>query len=349
MFAPRMSWTSLATVCRSLATMLHSGVSLLKALQVVERQQRDGRARDVLRQISDDIRRGIDLASALREHGGYFPELVIDMVNVAEHTGALPEVLFGLADHYENLVRLRNTFLGAIAWPILQLVAAIFIVAGLIWILGILPTAGPGQPSFDPLGFGLRGTSGALTWLGYCFGTAATGFIVYKLLVTGLKQGRAVHGLLLKLPVIGYCLQSFAVARFSWAYALTQQAGMDVQPSIEASLKATNNSAFAAAAPQVIAALMAGEDFTDAISSIDLFPRQFLEMVRVGENSGTVPEALQRMSPQFEEQARRSLAMLTMALGGLIWAMVAAMIIFLIFRLAGFYVGMLNDAASQTF
>jgi type IV pilus assembly protein PilC len=326
--------------------MLHSGVGLLKALTVLEKQQTSPTAQAALRQIGQDVRKGMDLSSAFKEHGQFFPELMVDMIAVAEHTGALPEVLSGLADHYENLVRLRRTFLGAIAWPVLQLLAAIFIIAGLILVLGWISQSQQGQERFDPLGFGLHGESGALIWLGYCFGTLALGYLVYLVLVRGFRQAKAVHTLLLAVPVIGYCMRSFAVARFSWAYALTQQAGMDIKPSLEASLKATNNGAFAAAAPQVVAAVMAGEDFTDAIQSTNLFPQQYLEMVRVGESTGTVPETLERLSPQFEEQARRSLAALTIALGWVIWSLVAAMIIFLIFRVFSFYVDMINRAAA---
>lgn len=348
MFAPHMPLSALAPLCRSLATMLDSGVSLLNALKVVERQQRTALGQRSVKQITDDVRKGTDLAAAFRDQHPYYPELMVEMIEVAERTGALPEVLSGLADHYENLIRLRKTFLGAIAWPMFQLLAAVFIIAGLILILGIVADsqAGSGQQRFDPLGFGLFGASGALLWLGYCFGFAGAVFVAYQLLVRGFRQGQAIHSLLLTVPVVGHCMRSFAIARFAWAYALTQQAGMDVKPSLEASLRATNNGAFIAASPQIVAAVMAGEEFTTALEITGLFPRQFLEMVRVGESSGTVPETLQRLTPQFEEQARRSLAALSAALSVGIWVLVASMIIFLIFRLALFYVNMLNEAAN---
>jgi len=348
-FAARMPLMPLASLCRSLGTMLDSGVSLLNALKVVEQQQRTELSRQSLRQITDQVRKGTDLAAAFREQRPYYPDLLIDMLEVAERTGALPEVLLGLAEHYEQLVRLRRTFLGAIAWPILQLIAAIFIVAGLILVLGLLANSPSGRPEFDPLGLGLFGVSGALAWLAYCFGTALVLMAAYLVLTRGFRQAQAVHSLLLAVPVVGPCMRSFAVARFAWAYALTQQAGMDVKPSLETSLRATSNGAFMAAAPQVVAAVMAGEDFTTALELTRLFPRQFLEMVRVGESSGTVPETLQRLSPQFEAQAQRSLSALTTALGVLIWSLVALMIIVLIFRIFGSYVDMLNKAASGQF
>jgi type IV pilus assembly protein PilC len=339
-----MPLSSLTMFCRSLGTMLDSGVPLLKALSVIGKQQRSREAQRIIENVTDDLRKGTDLATALREHGTYFPELLVDMVSVAEQTGSMPEVLAGLASHYENLERVKKMFLGAIAWPVIQLLAAIFIIAGMILVLGWISQSG--KEGFDPLGFGLKGELGALLWLSYCFGSIFTVGVIYFLLVRGFRQASFVHGTLLKIPVVGHCMRSFAIARFSWAYALTQQAGMDIKPSLEASFKATGNGAFAAATPQVVAMVMAGEDFVDAVSATGLFPRQFIEMVRVGESSGTVPETLQRLSPQFEEDARRSLSALTVMLGGLVWTMVAGMIIFLIFRLAMFYVDMINKAAS---
>jgi type IV pilus assembly protein PilC len=345
-----MPLSSLATMCRALATMLDSGVSLLNALKVIERQQRTNFAERSVKQITDDVRKGTELAAAFREQHPYYPELMVEMIEVAERTGSLPEVLSGLADHYENLIRLRKTFIGAIAWPLLQLIAAVFIIAGLILVLGMIADSqGSGRPQFDPLGFGLFGASGALWWLACCFGAAAAVFVAYQLLVRGFRQGRAIHSLLLAVPVVGDCMRAFAIARFSWAYALTQQAGMEVKASLEASLRATNNGAFIAASPQIIAAVMAGEEFTESLRITGLFPRQFLEMVSVGERSGTVPETLQRLSPQFEEQARRSLAALSVTLSVAIWVLVASMIIFLIFRLAMFYVDMINKAAAGQF
>ena len=230
--------------------------------------------------------------------------------------------------------------------PALPAWAAIFIVAGLIWILGIIAVSSGGQP-FDVTGLGLSGSMGALTWLGGCFGTAVLGTVAYLMLVNGLKGRAFVHSALLRIPVVGGCLRSFAIARFSWAFALTQQAGMSINPSLESSLKATGNGAFSAATPMVLAMVAEGEDLSFALQETKLFPREYLELVRVGETSGTVPETLERLSPQLEEQARRSLSGLTTALGWMIWGMVATLIIFFIFRIAWMYVGLINDAVNQ--
>ena len=153
--------------------------------------------------------------------------------------------------------------------------------------------------------------------------------------------------MLLKIPGVGGCLRSFAIARFAWCFALTQQAGMSIRPSLTSSLNATANGAFVAAEPYIWNEIHEGETLGDALRTSRLFPDEFLHFVDTAEETGTVPEALDRMSHQFDEEAHRSLQWLTVLLARGIWVLVAMIIIFFIFRLAMFYVDMLNSAVSD--
>lgn len=344
MFGTQIPLSPLAQLCQSLSTMLSSGLALPKAIELSARKSKHPQVRKALKGVLDEILTGQDVATAFRKQTEAFPELMIDMITVAEHAGHLPEVLKGLAEHYENSLRLRRTFIGAITWPVIQLVGAIMIIGALIYVLGAIAESKGGQ-SVDLLGLGLTGASGAAVWFMGSFGTIAAVLGVAWFLHHGFQTQRIFDGLLLKVWVIGKCLQSFAIARFSWAYALTQQSGMSVGPCLDASLKATGNGAYIAAAPYVRQRVLEGDELSEALDFADLFPEDFLEMVKVGENSGTVPEALQRLSPQFEEQARRSLHTLAMALGGAIWLTVAVFIVFFIFRIVMLvYIGPLNEA-----
>ena len=342
MFNQRIPLKQLAIACRSLSTMLYAGVPVIKAFDNAARKARDSRMRSVFQDVTAQLSAGDDITSALRQHGNYFPDLTLDMIAVAEHTGSLPEVLQALAEHYENNVRLRKEFLAQIAFPVIQFTAAILVIAGLIWLLGILP----GDP-LDVLGFGLLGASGAMKWLGGWALLLASLFVIYKLITTSLQGQSVVHSLLLNVPIVGKCMRDFSVARFSWSYHLTQQAGMPVDESLEASLRATSNGAFIAATPHIVRDIMDGETLTDSLTNCDLFPDEFLQIVDTAETSGTVPEALHRLSPQFEEQARRSLRGLAIAAGWMVWCGVAAFIIFLIFRIILWYVGLINQFADE--
>jgi len=346
MLSSRISMKPLSLACRSLSTTLHSGVDLPKAFELAAGKAGDGRCRRALLEVSQAVTRGNEVAEAMDEQGVAFPELMVDMVNVGEKTGALPEVLQSLSSHYDNLLRMRRTFYGLIALPVIQMIAAILIVAALIFILGLIST--PGVAPIDVLGLGLTGASGAMTWLAWTFGTLIGLIVGYQVLKKSILGRKFFAPLFLRIPVVGNCLRSFAVARFSWAFALTQQSGMPIRESLEASLKATSNGAFQTAAPRMWKLVKAGEPLHAAMADSRLFPGEYLHMVEVAEHSGTIPEMLEHLSPQFEEQARRNMAILATVLGWLVWLAVAAFIIYLIFTIVmRVYIGPLNDAVND--
>lgn len=344
MFGGSASHKSLVSLTRSLASMLDAGVDIKKAFEISANKLTNAKMRRVVSDLEHQIRQGEDVSAAMAEHDGYFPNLMIDMVAVGEQTGNLPEVLRSLSEHYENRVRFRRDFVAVIIWPCFQFVAAVLIMALLIFVLGIIADTRGGD-AIDVLGLGLSGASGAIIWLTSVFGTIAALLILYQVVNRSLASKQSFDSLLLQIPVLGGCLRSFAVARFSWAFSLTQQSGMSIKPSLEASLRATSNGAFIKMTPQVWNDVKHGEFLGEALESTRLFPEEFIEMVKVSENSGTVPESLARMSPQFEEDARRKLTTLASVMGWLVWCCVAIFIIVLIFRVASIYVGAINDAA----
>lgn len=344
MFSPRIPNRPLSDLFRNLATLLHAGVPILKALQTAARNAADPRARRAVAGIELDVKRGQDFASAVAARQE-LPPLAAEMIVVAEETGQLPEILKHLAEHYDNLVKMRRVFLAAIAWPAFQLVAAILVIALLILILGIVANS-TGQ-EIDVLGWGLIGPKGAVIWLAMTFGTLFGLFFAYKLVASSASGKRALDPILLRIPVVGNCLRSFSLARFSWALSLTQQTGMGLDRCLDVSLRATSNGAYIGEIPRVVAMVRAGEELTDSLRATNLFPENYLQMVSVADAAGTVPETLERLSPDLEADARRSLSGLVIASGVLIWMLVAAFIIFLIFSLASFYVGMINDAAND--
>ena len=157
-FASRIPPKTLAMVSRSLATMLESGIQIRKAIGIASKKAMHAPTKKVLRQVSDAIQEGSDLSEALKQHGKFFPTLFLEMVTMAEESGSLPEVLKHLAEHYEANIRMRKEFIGSIIWPAFQLIAAIFVIALLILILGfIAESTGNNDMSF--LVFGLSGAT----------------------------------------------------------------------------------------------------------------------------------------------------------------------------------------------
>src|SRR5690606_32820757 len=128
LFGKHIRTESLAMVCRVLGTMLGSGVGIKKSLKIASKKTGDPRCEQAMHAIYDAVDRGEEIATSMKEQGDAFPPLMIDMIQVAEQTGTLPEVLRRLALHYDNMIRMRRNFLRQIRLPVVQLVAAILVI-----------------------------------------------------------------------------------------------------------------------------------------------------------------------------------------------------------------------------
>ena len=341
---PQISARALSPFFRSLARMLEAGVEVRKALKTSSEHSADPRLTVCIRDVTQDIRKGDDLTTSFRHHQHRFPALVLDLVRVGEDTGSLPEVCSSLADYYEASVKRMREFRAQVAWPLIQLFAAILIIGLLIYILGIIGQSTPGQAPEDILGLGLVGTSGSIKWFTMTLGTIAALWFAY-IFTSRTASGRmAVHPFLMMVPAVGYCMRAFAIARFSWCFALTQKAGMPLKPSIESSLKATANGAFVSSIPTIWQELADGETLTKSLAASRLFPQEYLHIVDTGEQSGTVPEMLDRMSQRFDEDAHRAMTWMTRLMAQVIWAAVACFIGFIVISFFMRYVAMLNEA-----
>jgi len=333
--------------------MLHAGISIANALDLLSESAASSQVRRILAEVVSDLREGEDLTQATGAHSSELPELFLRMISLGEKTGQLPEVLESLANHYDNNVRLVREFRSEITLPTVQFVAALIVIGAVIWFTGLIAEFRVGQSgpdadlNVDILGWGLQGTPGVIKWFGGWLILFLGVFAAYRAISLFVPALLAFHRLLLRLPVIGPCLRSFAIARFSWAYHLTQNAGVPVRESIDASLRATGNPHFISRSQSLVADLVAGKTIAKSFRRSGLFDEPYLQMVAVGEISGTVPEALNRLSPQFEDQAQRRLKLLCSAAATAIWGLVALFIIVLIFRMAGWYAGMIDQGLDQ--
>lgn len=343
---PMISPKALFPFCHAMSRMLEAGIDIRKALETAVKSSRDARLRNTVYEVSRLIKSGHDLTSSFRKYARHYPRLFIDLVTVGEETGSLPEIMDALGDYYEARVQTIRDFRSAIAWPMLQLFAAIMVIGLLIYLLGLI-SSGTGAPPIDFLGLGLHGTSGALTWFGLTFGTIAGIWLVWTVVSRNLTGKVFLDPFLLGIPAVGNCLKKFAIARFAWCFSLTQGAGMSIKPSLTSSLNATANGAFIAANPIIWKEIHDGATLGKAMRASKIFPSEFLHFVDTAEQTGTVPEAMNRMSRHFDDEAQRALKFLTILAARMVWAGVAVMIVFFIFRIAMVYVGMLNGAAAE--
>jgi type IV pilus assembly protein PilC len=335
-FSRRLPLSALIDLCRALRHYLGAGLTLR---DVFRQQAKKGSAavRPVAARVSAGMETGDDLEELLKKETAVFPALFVALATVGEQTGMLPEVFGELEKYYRLQQRLRKQFISQITMPAIQLFAAIFVVAGLIWILGLL---GGG---FDPIGLG-TGAGPALGFLCAAFGLLGGVLALYALAKRVLREG-VLDGWLLRLPVVGPCLQALAVTRFCLALRLTLESAMPIARALRLSFRATGNGAFAAAADTAGRSVKAGEELAVALAKTRLFPEQFQQVLEVGEESGRLSDILEHQGEQYAEESERRLKALATAAGWGVWLVVAGIIIFCIFRIALSYVGAIEEAS----
>jgi len=347
LFTARISLRDCAALCRRLGTALTAGIDIRKVLSREAQQGRTLAMRRRMTAINDAVNQGEGLAPAVAAARDYFPPLFQEMVEVGEHTGHQGEIFSQLADHYEHQIQLRRNFLASITWPIFQLSIALAVVGFLIWIgAEIGKGAGGAGKDIDFLGFGLTGNRGLAIYLSGVAAVAIVLFLVIRAANRGMIWVRPIQLGVMGVPVLGPALQTLALARLAWSMQLTMNAGMELRRALRLSLKSTSNARYIGATEPIDRAIAGGNSIYDAFCRSRCFPNDFLDTLQVGEESGSLVESMAHLSKQYREQSRAALAALTMFAGIAIWAMVAALIIFLIFRLFFFYMGVLNGALS---
>ena len=157
----------------------------------------------------------------------------------------------------------------------------------------------------------------------------------------GALSDCTVQRAILRVPVLGPALQTMALSRLAWSMHLTMNAGMDLR-SMRLSLRSTRNARYTDVIKRIDAGIAAGQSIYDTFCDAGCFPPAFLDILHTGEHSGRLVESMALLSRQYQEESRAALVTLTRLAGVAVWMVVAAFIIVLIFRLFGFYRGMLN-------
>ena len=340
MFEPSLSTQNLIDLCRVLRHNLSAGLTL----RHVFRQQAGGGSRAVrplAQRVLDAIDRGESLSAALEPERGRLPPLFLAMANVGEQTGQLPEIFEALEKHYLLQQRLRHQIVRQSIGTVIQFVMALFIIAGLIFILGLLAQSRPGTPPITIIP-GLSGGSGALIFLGVSFGSIAVVWFGTKWFMRYPRQAAPVQAFLMRLPGLGPALYSLVMGRFTMALKLTLDSGLSIVKGLKLSLQATGNALFVSRSDVIAAALKNGATLTDALQQSGLFEDEFLHIVAAAEEGGRVPEMMEHQAEYWSEEASRRLGTLARLLTLAMWLLYAAFMTYMIFRIAGVYLGQLG-------
>lgn len=335
-FVSRLSGTLTAEWSHQLGTALNAGIPILSILESESMKPIIKRvSKEYWLDILSAVRSGLSLHEALMRHEECFPKLFLAMLKVGEESGHLGEILIELSKYYDNMNKIAHSFRSALVWPTIELVMAICIVGLVILVQGILDV--------DMLGLGITGISGLIKYLLFLGGLGA---IITFLFVWGKQNFDRISFLfyfLDKIPVVGKVLRTFALTRLTRGLQMTLMTGMDPFQAVDLAFDASAYPPIRNKKEQVKSVLASGGTFFESFRSIRAFDDLMLMQVHIGEESGSIPEVMDRLSDLYMDKSMNMMNTVKQIGQALFFLLIAAIIIFFIFRLFSFYYGMLTS------
>ena len=313
-FTGKPKLKDIAVFSRQFATMINSGLSLLRALYILADQTENKQLAGVVDQIRQDVERGASLSQALGRHPKVFNRLYVAMVRAGETGGVLDSVLLQLASVIEKQVELRRKIKSAMTYPVVVFCVCILIVAAML--LFIVPT-------FKGIYAQLGGTLPVLTRVLISISTVFKKFFPIFFVLGGVgiwlfrrwihtEKGRAIWDrVMLKTPVFGKLVHKTALTRFSSTLGVLMRSGVPILEALEITSDTVNNDVLALAVKDVQAGVKVGESMAKPLAQHKVFPPMVTQMIAVGEETGAVDTMLDKIGEFYSQEVEATVNALT--------------------------------------
>jgi type IV pilus assembly protein PilC len=338
----------LAIMSRQFATMINSGLSLLRALNILSEQTDNPELARVLGEVRNDVETGNALSAAFAKHPKVFPPLMVNMTKAGEVGGFLDSVMLQVAENYEAEVKLRGKVKAAMTYPVVVFILAILMCV--VMLIFIVPTF---AKMFETLGGQLPAPTKVLIFMSKSLKVMAP-VIVVALIAFAFTWKRVKHTervrnfvdpLKLKTPVFGPLFQKIALSRFARNLGTMMKSGVPILQSLDIVADTTGNIVLGRAVRDVQESVRTGEALAKPLQNHKVFPPMVVQMMAVGEDTGALDTMLMKISQFYDQQVEATTESLTALieplmiafLGAVVGSMIIAlyMLIFRIFDLIG--------------
>jgi type IV pilus assembly protein PilC len=337
-----VSLKNMAELCRRLGIITRAGIGLLDAIKREAVRQTDQKTWSSIVSLLEN---GESLTAAFKPFTKQFGEMFVAMIETGEESGNVSEMFMDLASYYEDLLRIRRDFMRSLILPVVELVVAVVIVSLIILLLGLLRELTGND--IDILGFGLIGVRGFFVYWTYVGIFCLSYYVSYLLIRRRASRMRIVHYLLNYIPRIGLLMRTLAYMRLCWCLDLTMRTGMDVERALTLSFNGSNYAPVSDNLPNVLESIRNGSDLTEAFSATKNIDRDLIDSVNTGELSGSLPELMQKMKDRYFQESLTNLRAVSIVGGYIVYGAIMLLIVVLIFRIASFYIGIINEATQM--
>ncbi len=317
---------------RQLATLLESGITILSGLQMLAEESSSKALQKALDEVSEDVQEGETLSDALRKHTQAFPPIYSRMIEIGERMGNMESVLRQLATYMEKREALTRKLRGAMAYPsfiiLLALgVAYLMITVTLPGIMGLFTEFDIELPT--PTKVLLAMTQFATTYrTPMTAGIVLVATVIALYLKTPIGQ-RQRDALILKIPIIGDINIQSSVSQLCHTMSILLRAGLPMSEIMNLIVETMRNVILKEAFSRVRTEMLQGHGLSGPIREEKVFPRLLAQMVRVGEETGTLDTNLETLALFYEEEADRKISALTGMMEPALMLFVGGMVMFM--------------------
>ena len=323
---------------RQLAILLQANLPLLKALEVMIRQERNTRFKNCLNQIGDQVRSGNKFSEALKQHPKIFDRLYINMIHAGEAGGVLDVVLARLADFMEKAQSTKRKVKSAMTYPFVVITVAVLIVFLLMVV--VVPKF---QSIFDDMlgGAALPGPTRMVIGTSQFLGdnilitiVAVFGFIFGIKFLKQTKNGMQVSNwLAINCPKIGIMVRKVNIARITRTFGTLLSSGVPILQALTITKDITSNVFYANALNRIHDHVRDGESLSSQMSREEVFPDIVTSMVDVGEETGELSEMLNRIADNYDEDVDNAVAGITSIIEPVMIVFLAVVVGFIVIAL----------------
>jgi type IV pilus assembly protein PilC len=333
-FMRRVKAAELTIMTRQLATMISSGMTLLRAFYVLEEQIENKLLCDTLGAVREDIEAGIGFSDALAKHPKIFNPLYVAMIRAGEAGGVLEQSLERVADQLEKDDSLRRQVKGAMAYPAVVLTFALTVLIGLIAFIvpvfvGVFKDFGGELPMITKVTVGM---SDAVTGSWYLLIAGSIGLVIgFKKWKTSAWGRRQWDRIRLRFPFkIGNTVQKIALARWSRTFSALYSAGVPIMQAIEVTGQTAGNTVVESAMADVIESVKSGGSLAAPLKDAPIFPAMVVQMIAVGEETGNLDTMLTKVADFYEDEVAAAIKALTSILEPVMIVLVGGIVGFIV-------------------
>jgi type IV pilus assembly protein PilC len=313
-FSTRVKLKDVAVMSRQFATMINSGLALLRALNILAEQTESKPLAEIVNQVRIDVEKGSSLSAALARHPKAFSRLYVAMVRAGEVGGALDSVLLRLAETIEKQVELRRKVRSAMTYPIVVMVLVLLIVTAMLLFIipmfkGLYKDLGGTLPLPTLVLIGVSTALRKFWYLIFAFWFGVVwGFRKWINTETGRNHWDAVK---LKLPVFGILTRKSALARFSRTLSALVRSGVPILESLDIVADTSGNHVVSLAVLDTQQAVKSGEPMSQRLERHPVFPPMVVQMMTVGEETGALDVMLDKIADFYDQEVEATVEALT--------------------------------------